>query len=143
MNNHRRNSVIICSRLTYIASLTHENRNQTKQLSFSKLGRPFLLILCFLLIYCLFFYINIKEVLSAWSVGQLHFDQNMPFYTVKGLSSNFLMILLLIQLIWGAFFIKESCISLIMQLTLSLAVIQPIGIIKLSSLLSFKVWSFY
>ncbi len=50
-----------------------------------------------------------REVLSAWSVGKLEFVPERPFFRVVGFGSNFLMVLIVIQLIWGAFFIKEAC----------------------------------
>lgn len=123
---------MVCSRLVHAAALTHSDQREHEKVELSlsnivKLGKPFLLILCFIFIYFLFFYINIREVLSAWSVGQLVFKPDKPFYTVVGVGSNFLMILIIIQLIWGAFFIKEACKRCLIQSTLLLGPMQCTG----------------
>jgi hypothetical protein len=55
-----------------------------------------------------------KEVLSVWSAGKLFFVADKPFYAITSLASNFLMLLVGIQIIWGAFFIKEACMFTIM-----------------------------
>jgi len=107
---------VICTRLIGAATLTHSNRKSFGELelsisNFKNLGKPLLLILCFALLYILFFYINMKEVLSVWSTGKLFFVADKPFYAITSFASNFLMILVSIQIIWGAFFIKEACIS--------------------------------
>lgn len=110
--SQRRDSVVVCSQLLHGAALTHSDRKDTGSpgcASLLGLGKAVLLILAFIFIYFLFFYINIREVLSAWSVGKLEFVADRPFYRVSGFGSNFLMILIGIQLIWGAFFIKEAC----------------------------------
>lgn len=110
--SQRRDSVVVCSQLLHGAALTHSERDDTGHpgcTSLVRLAKAVLLILAFLFIYFLFFYINIREVLSVWSVGKLEFVKDQPFYKVVGFSSNFLMILVVIQLIWGAFFIKEAC----------------------------------
>lgn len=103
--------MVVCARLIHAAALTHTSKDNAHKVevnltNLKKLGRPLLLILAFIFIYFLFFYLNIKEVLSAWSAGKLVFVPEKPFYEVSGFGSSFLMILLLVQVIWGAFFIK-------------------------------------
>ena len=117
----RRDAVVVCSRLVHAAALTHKDQQEYHQLDIScenlkKTGKPLLLILCFTLIYFLFFFICVLEGLSAWSVGHLVFIPNQLFLGVQGFGSTFLFVLLMIQLIWGAFFIKEACITCLIQI---------------------------
>ena len=72
----RRREVVVCSRLIHAAALTHNSREENLPLAFNfanlkNLGKPLLLILVFLIVYSLFFFLNIKEVLSVWSAGKL------------------------------------------------------------------------
>jgi hypothetical protein len=110
--SQRRDSVVVCSQLLHGAAMTHFDREDTDHPGCSSLAsllKALLLVLSFIFIYFLFFYINMREVLSAWSVGKLEFVPERPFFRVVGFGSNFLMVLIVIQLIWGAFFIKEAC----------------------------------
>ena len=105
---------MVCSRLTHAAALTHGDQSEFHQLSISckhlcKLLKPLLLIVTFMVIYFLFFFLCAVEGLSAWSVGHLVFNPNYLFYSVQGTGSTILFVLIMIQLVWGAFFIKESC----------------------------------
>ena len=107
----RRDAVIVCSRLVHAAALTHKNQDEFKQLDLSlenlkTVGKPFLLIIAYVFIYILFFGICIWEGLAVWSVGHISFIPHQLFLSVSGFASSFLFVLLLIQLVWGAFFIK-------------------------------------
>lgn len=109
----RRDAVVVCTRLVHASALTHKDQNETQPLGLScenikTVGKPFLLIVCYILVYFLFFYICIREGLAAFSVGHLSFRPAQLFMAVSGFGSTFLFILIMVQLIWGAFFIKES-----------------------------------
>ena len=128
----RRDAVVVCTRLVHASALTHKDQNETQPLGLScenikTVGKPFLLIVCYILVYFLFFYICIREGLAAFSVGHLSFRPAQLFMAVSGFGSTFLFILIMVQLIWGAFFIKESCIFVLIKITSSLEVMPFIG----------------
>ena len=54
------------------------------------------------------------ELLAVWSVSELKFDPNKPFYETTGFGSHFLSLLIFIEFYWGMSFLKESfnfCVS--------------------------------
>lgn len=48
------------------------------------------------------------QMLSAWSIGPLHFYPDHSFYEVGSFISNFLSFWIFVEFIWGLSFLKES-----------------------------------
>ena len=63
----------------------------------------------FIACFFVFLILTTFEMLSAWSAAGVYFNEDYPFYEVKGVGSNILMILIVFQFIWGMSFLKEAC----------------------------------
>ena len=93
--------------------------------TWKKLLAPLLITVTFIACFFVFLVLTAFEMLSAWSAAGLYFNETYPFYEVKGLGSNILMLLIVFQFIWGMSFLKESCKCQVTQLTSSSAATGP------------------
>jgi len=96
--------------------------------TFKKLAAPFLLIFIFIAFFFVFLILIAFQLLAAWSCATMVKADapEYPFYTVKGLGSNILMVLIVIEFIWGMSCLKESCKLCSIQSTSSYQATQPI-----------------
>lgn len=81
----RRESIYICARLMHAASVLEYGKAYTSLPEFfldgmSKLLKPALLVLAFMVLFGAFLILICFEVLSAWSCAKLVFVPEYPFY---------------------------------------------------------------
>lgn len=96
-SDDRRKQVFVCARMIKLA---------TEVLQSNYLLLLYIPLFVFLL-FCLLVLVAF-EILAAWSMGQLVFYPEYPFYGVHGFFSNFLTILIFFQFYWGLFFLKQA-----------------------------------